>query len=126
MPYIILISLGITIVLFVISILFKVAGKLRLTIPLIYFLLTATFLNKWAAANEQIAFLILYALLALSVLSWLASLKKTLRERRYTKALKDDITWQIARARERDIPFESVYFDSNGNMRYKDTNEIVD
>lgn len=36
------------------------------------------------------------------------------------------MSWQIQRARERGIPFDSVYFDSQGNMRYNDTDEIVE
>ena len=36
------------------------------------------------------------------------------------------MSWQIQQARERGIPFDSVYFDSQGNMRYNDTDEIVE
>src|SRR5699024_11413368 len=60
--------------------LFRLAGKFRLTLPLLYFLLTATVLNPWAAAHETLAFAILFCLLALSVISWLFSLRNALRE----------------------------------------------
>jgi len=126
MPYFALISLGITVILMFFSVAFKVAGKLRLTIPLIYFLLTATFLNKWAAAHETLALAILFALIAMTIISWLYSLKKALRNRRYTKTLEEDISWQIARAREKGIPLDSVHFDNSGEMRYDSTNESVD
>ena len=101
-------------------------GKLRLTLPLVYFLLTATVLNPWAAAHETPAFAILYVLLAFSVISWLLSLKNAIRDRNYYKAVEEDMSWQIQQARERGIPFDSVYFDSQGNMRYKDTDDIVE
>ncbi|MCQ4638635.1 hypothetical protein NE619_18065 [Anaerovorax odorimutans] len=125
MPYAAMISIGLLFLLMLFSFLFKIAGKLRLTVPLVYFLLAATFLNKWAAAHEPLAFAILYGLIALSVLSWLFSLKRTLQERRYYRAMEDDVSWQIARAREKGISMEDVYFDSHGDMRYKDTNEPV-
>ena len=101
-------------------------GKLRLTLPLVYFLLTATVLNPWAAAHETPAFAILYVLLAFSVISWLLSLKNAIRDRKYYKALEEDMSWQVRRARNNGISMDSVYFDSAGNMRYKDTKEIVD
>jgi len=108
------------------SFIFKIAGKLRLTIPLIYFLLTATFLNKWAAAHETLALAILYALIAFTLISWLFSLKKALRNKRHARALEEDISWQIKRAREKGIPLNSVHFDNDGEMRYDNTNESVD
>lgn len=126
MPYTLMISLGISILLLILSLLFRLAGKLRLTLPLLYFLLTATLLNKWATAHETLAFAILYLLLAFSVISWLLSLKNAIRDRNYYKAMEEDMSWQIDRARKNGIPMDSVYFDSTGNMRYKDTNEIVE
>lgn len=126
MPYTVFISLGISAVLLFLSLVFRLAGKLRLTLPLLYFLLTATVLNPWAAAHETLAFAILYGLLALSVISLLFSLRNTIRDRRYYKALEEDMSWQVKRARNKGIAMDTVYFDSTGNMRYKDTNEIVD
>ena len=126
MPYTVFISLGISAVLLILSLLFRLAGKFRLTLPLLYFLLTATVLNPWAAAHETLAFAILYGLLALSVISLLFSLRNTIRDRRYYKALEEDMSWQVKRARNKGIAMDTVYFDSTGNMRYKDTNEIVD
>lgn len=66
----------------ILSILFKVAGKLRLTVPFIYFLLTATFLNKWAATHETMAFIILFALIGLSLVSWLVTFLSRWSEKR--------------------------------------------
>lgn len=126
MAYTAMISLGFTVVLLLLSLIFKIAGKLRLTLPILYFLLTATVLNRWAAAHEQLALGILFALVALSVISWLFSLRSYLQERRYYKAMNDDISWQIQRAKQRGIPLNQVHFDSQGNMRYNDTDEIVE
>lgn len=125
MPYTVFISLGISAILLFLSLIFRLAGKLRLTLPLLYFLLTATVLNPWAAAHETLAFAILYGLLALSVISWLFSLRNTIRDRRYYKVLGEDMSWQVRRARNNGIAMDTVYFDSTGNMRYKDTNEVV-
>ena len=124
MPY--TISIGISVILLLLSLIFRLAGKLRLTLPLIYFLMTATVLNPWAAAHETLAFAILYVLLAFSVISWLLSLKNAIRDRNYYKAVEEDMSWQIQRARKNGIAMDSVYFDSKGNMRYKDTDEVVE
>ena len=126
MSYTVFLSLGISAVLLILSLLFRLAGKFRLTLPLLYFLLTATVLNPWAAAHETLAFAILFCLLALSVISWLFSLRNAIRDRKYYKALEEDMSWQVRRARNNGISMDSVYFDSAGNMRYKDTKEIVD
>ena len=61
-----------------------------------------------------------------SIISWLFSLRNAIRDRRYYKALEEDMSWQIKRARNNGIAMDTVYFDSTGNMRYKDTNEVVD
>ena len=126
MPYTVFISLGISAVLLFLSLIFRLAGKFRLTLPLLYFLLTATVLNPWAAAHETLALAILFCLLALSVISWLFSLRNVIRDQKYYKALEEDMSWQVNRARRNGISMDSVYFDSAGNMRYKDTKEIVD
>ena len=57
---------------------FKLAEKLRLTFPLLYFLLTATFLNPWATRHETLAMGILLALVGLSLFSWIVTLKNKL------------------------------------------------
>lgn len=118
-------SLGLTLILITISLFFRIAGKLRLTIPLFYFLLTATLLNSWASAHETLALAILYLLLAISVISWIFSVKDFLKNKQFAKARKEDYEWQIAKAKSLSIPLDSVYFDTAGNMRYKDTNELV-
>lgn len=126
MPLGLILSLSVTLLLFVLSFLFKIAGKLRLTLPLIYFLLVSSVLNKWAASHQTLAFAILYILIALSIISWLFALKEKWQEHRYYKALEEDMAWQIKRAREKGISNDSVHFDTDGNLRYNATNEIVE
>ena len=40
--------------------------------------------------------------------------------------MEEDMSWQIRQARNNGISMDSVYFDCNGNLRYKDTNHTVD
>lgn len=125
MSIITIISLCMTFGMMLLSVIFKVAGKLRLTIPLLYLLLTATVLNKWASAHETVAFIILFILIALTIFSWFQSLRKKWREKKYIKSLNEDILWQTKRAKQMGIPLDTVHFDSQGNMRYNKNNELV-
>ncbi len=118
-------SLALTVALFIISLLFKIAGKFKLTLPLFYLLLTGTILNKWASANETLAFTILFLLYAVSLFQWLSSIRKSRQEKKYYHSLQEDMNWQIERAKEQNIPLSSLYFDSHGNLRFQDTNEFV-
>ena len=70
MSIITLLSLCVTLAALLLSVLFKIAGRLRFTLPLFYLLLTATLLNKWAASHETLAFFILFLLTAFSLFSW--------------------------------------------------------
>ena len=124
MPITVMISLVVTVALFLISLLFRIAA--RLTLPLLYFLAVSTILNPWAASHEKLAFAILYLLTAFSVLSWISALRHKWQEHQYYKAMKDDMSFQISRARQRGIPLDSVHFDSQGNMRYNNSNNIVE
>ena len=63
MPITVMISLVVTVALFLISLLFRIAARLNLTLPLLYFLAVSTILNPWAATHEKLAFAILYPLL---------------------------------------------------------------
>ena len=114
MPITVMISLVVTVALFLISLLFRIAARLNLTLPLLYFLAVSTILNPWAATHEKLAFAILYLLTA----KW--------QEHQYYKVMKDDMSFQISRARQRGIPLDSVHFDSQGNMRYNDSKDIVE
>lgn len=125
MSIITVLSFSITFGIMALSILFKIAGKIRLTLPLLYLLLTATVLNKWASSHEVLAFIILFALVGLSVFKWIRSLRKNQNEKKYYAAVNEDILWQTERARQLGIPLDSVHFDSQGNMRYNMNNKLV-
>ncbi len=126
MPITVMISLVVTVALFLISLLFRIAARLNLTLPLLYFLAVSTILNPWAASHEKLAFAILYLLTTFSVLSWISALRRKWQEHQYYKVMKDDMSFQISRARQRGIPLDSVHFDSQGNMRYNDSKDIVE
>ena len=111
-----LISLCLTVGLLILSFIFKVAGKLRLTIPVLCFLLFSTVLNKWAVEHETLAYIILFSLLGLAVLSWIVSLIKAIRRNRDEKYMEDDVAWQIRRAREMGVPLDKVQFNEQGDL----------
>lgn len=119
------ISLLVTVILILLSYAFKIAGKARLTIPLVYFLAISTFANKWASQNETLALTILGILVGLCVLSWIYSLYKKIQERQQDSATQDYIVWQIQKAREHGIDTNTVTFDSNGHMYDSEGNQIL-
>lgn len=125
MPLFAVLLLGTSVLLFFISSAMKIAGKLRLTLPFVYLLIAviSTFFTRWTTENEQLVLYGLYATIILSILSWLKSLKDFISDRRYAKAVEDDVSWQIQQARERGISLDDVYVDSQGTLRYKENNE---
>ncbi|WP_207640875.1 hypothetical protein [Desulfitibacter alkalitolerans] len=125
MPIAAIISLCITAGLLILSFIFKVAGKIRLTIPILCFLLFSTVLNKWAGEHETLAFIILFSLLGLTMLSWIVSLIKAIRRKRDEKYLEDDAAWQIRRAREMGVPLDKIQFNEHGNLLDPRTGEPV-
>ncbi|MCA5961642.1 hypothetical protein LC724_16405 [Blautia sp. RD014234] len=120
-----LVSLGITCLMLLLSIAFKAAGKLRLTIPLLYFLAISTVLNRWASAHEMLALGILGLLVLIAILSWFSSLAEAIKDRRRARAMEEDIAWQIGRARQMGVSMSDVYIDGNGDMRYCDDDTPV-
>jgi hypothetical protein len=125
MPVLAIISLGITATLLVLSFIFRIAGKLRLTIPVLCFLLFSTVLNKWAGENETSAFIILFSLLGLSMLSWIISLAKMIQRKKREKHFEDDVAWQIRRAREMGIPLDNIQFNEQGDLLDPSTGEPI-
>ena len=126
MPITVMISLVVTVALFLISLMFRIAARLNLTLPLLYVLAVSTILNSWTASHEKLAFSIIYMLTAFSVLSWISALRHKWQEHQYYKAMKDEISFQISRARQSGIPLDSVHFDSQGNMRYHNSGDIIE
>jgi hypothetical protein len=115
-----LISLSVTVLLTILSLAFKVAGKLRLSIPLFYFLaaVISTFFTDWTSKNEQLVLLGLYLLIGLVVISWIYSLIKKIREKQQEHFLESDVAWQIRRAREMGIiaQGDTVQFNEHGDL----------
>jgi len=60
-------------VLFLLPILFRLALKLRLGIPMLYIVLALTVFHDWARANPELADGILFALVGLVALSWVVT-----------------------------------------------------
>jgi len=125
--------IGIAILMLILSLAFKVAGKLRLTIPLAYLLIVSfgggIFFPEWVDENEPLLLLGLYILIALVVISWIYSLVKAIRERRaekrYNEAFKEDVAWQIQRARELGIKVGAIRIQEDGTVVHADTGEPI-
>lgn len=92
MSIITVLSFSITFGIMALSILFKIAGKIHLTLPLLYLLLTATVLNKWASSHEVLAFIILFTLVYYPYSSGFALFAK-IRMRKNTMQLSTKISF---------------------------------
>ena len=97
---------------------FKIAGKLRLTIPTLYVLAMgiSTIFTDWVGQHEQLVLYVLYAQLGAVALSWVITAVKAIQERNQTDFEEDDIAWQLRRARELGVPMDSIRFDSSNNL----------
>lgn len=109
------------------SLLFWIAAKLRLTLPLLYILVMgiSTIFSDFVRRNEKSVLWGMYFLLGISVLSWLCTLAQTVRERRQTRFTEEDIAWQLRRAREQGANVDTVRF-SGGVLRDARTRKPVD
>ena len=56
------------------SVLFRIAGFLRLSIPLLYALIVPTLCHEWYYAHTGLATGIWYAMLGLGAVSWMVSI----------------------------------------------------
>ncbi len=130
MPALAILSIAFTVVMLVLSIIFKVAGKLRLTLPVLFFLLMAFPFNRWASANETLVWAILGGLIALCLLSWIISLVKTIKRRCFEKdsaeARLDYMQWQREKAHALGYSDMDVYYDEDGNIRNERTKERIE
>ena len=61
------------------SILFRVAGVLRLSVPLLYALIVPTLFHEWYYAHYALANGIWYAMLGLVAVSWVVSVVRWVR-----------------------------------------------
>ena len=113
-----MIKLIVTLGVFLLSAVFQIAAKLRLTIPVLYILAAgvSTMFTDWVGQHEELILFGLYAQLAVVALSWVVTAVKAIRERNLKSCEEDDIAWQIRRARELGVPLDSVRFDSSNNL----------
>ena len=122
-----ILSLSVSAGLLILSFLFKVSGKLRLTIPLIYFLAAAisTLFTDWTSKHEQLVFAGLYVLIGIVALSWIVSLVKTIRAKQQNRAFEEDVAWQIQRARELGVSLENILILDDGTIVDADTRQPI-
>lgn len=114
----VILSLSMTVGMLIFSFIFKVAGKLRLGIPLFYLIaaVISTFFTQWTTDHETLVFMGLYILIGLTVLSWIVSLVKAIRRKRNERHFEDDVAWQIQRARKMGIPLDKIQFNEHGDL----------
>lgn len=98
-----MIGLGALIIL--LSILFRVAAVFRLTIPLLYALIVPTLFHGWSTAHPELANGIWYGLIGLTVLSWIISFIRKIRQWRDNRK-EDKVAEEIMLARIRDAKAE--------------------
>ena len=111
-------KLVVTLGMFILSALFRIAAKLRLTIPVLYILAAgvSSIFTDWVSQHEQLIFVGLYVQLAVVALSWIVTAVRAIRDRCSESWAEDDISWQIRRARELGVPLDSVSFDGSNNL----------
>lgn len=110
-----------SIILTIISIVFKIGGKLRLGLPLAYLLLIITIFSDWADKNEKLAIYILIGLIVASIASWLLSLREYIVYRRYHKAIENAMSLQLQKARDYGIDTNELSFNTEGSLIYTKT-----
>lgn len=113
-----ILSVGVSVAMLLLSLIFRVAGKFRLTLPIWYILIASvsTVFTDWTTRNEKWVMLGLYLLIGIVVLSWIRSLVGAIRSRQQERYEESDIAWQIRRARELGVPMNSISFDSNNSL----------
>jgi len=122
-----LVSLSLTIGMMVLSALFKVAGKLRLTIPLWYIIIVviSTFFSDFVNEHETLVIVGLWVCVGITVISWIVSLVNAIKRRRQAKFFEEDVAWQIRRARELGIPTTNLQIRSDGTVVNASTGEPI-
>ena len=89
--------------LFLLPILFRLAVKLRLGIPMLYAVLMLTVFHGWYQAHIALADSIFFALVGLAVLSWVVTLLRrlwgVLEDWREERAMAELLAYRIRQAR---------------------------
>lgn len=86
---------------FILSVVFKIAAKLRLTIPALYILAAgiSTVFTDWVSQHETLILFGLYAQLAVVALSWVITAVKVIQNRSHGSFEEDDIRGSMERYR---------------------------
>lgn len=107
-----LISLGLSALMLMLSLVLRLAGKLRLTWPVLYVLAASvsTLFTDWVTVHETLVMVGLGVLVLMALISWLGSLVRLIREKRRNRFVEDDMLWQIRRARELGVPTDDDVF----------------
>ncbi|HJD24368.1 MAG TPA: hypothetical protein H9694_09565 [Firmicutes bacterium] len=90
------ISLGLSLGLLLLSLIFRIAGKLRLGIPLLYVLVVSFGFPGWASKNELLANGILGVLLGIVLISWVVTLIRKIRDWRADRQMTRSLEVQLA------------------------------
>ena len=89
--------------LFLLPILFRLALKLRLGIPMLYAVLMLTVFHGWYQAHTALADSIFFALIGLAALSWVVTLLRRLwdllEDWREERAMADLLAYRVQQAR---------------------------
>lgn len=113
-----LISHGLSALMLMLSLVLRLAGKLRLTWPVLYVLAASvsTLFTNWVTEHETLVMVGLGIMVLMALISWLVSLMKLIREKRSEQFEKDNMIWQIRRAGEFGVPMDSLTFDGDHNL----------
>ena len=124
-----ILSLAFSVLMMILSFVFRLSGKFRLTLPVIWFLLMAIPFHKWASEHEALSLGILAALTLFCIIRWICSLVRSIRGRRAeqiaTEARMDYILWQREKAHELGYRDEDLFFDEDGHMRDSRTHKQI-
>lgn len=90
------ISLGLSLGLLLLSLIFRIAGKLRLGVPLLYVLIVSVGFPGWASKNELLANGILGVLLGLVLISWGVTLIRKIQDWRADRQMTRSLEAQLA------------------------------
>lgn len=101
-----MISIVICALVFLIGILFRIAGATRLVLPLMYCFAVAFFLPGWNTEHPVFSAGILYALIGLVVLSWVITLIRKISEHRAKKEIE---RWEAEEALRQLIAKQGYY-----------------
>jgi len=78
----ILIGVGLSIFIMLISLILRLTKLLHLTVPLLYMIVVPAFFGEWYRQNEFLAHLILIVLVGMVILSWIVAIYRKIRDKR--------------------------------------------